>query len=199
MARTRTRKRAPPPSKWWYAAAVIIALAGFAGAAQYMIPRLASLSETLIRLVAPGEIDLTLKEPGTYTIFHEKRSVIDGRLYTSNTISGLHVSVRSAQTNQEIPVVPASITETYTFGSYAGTSVFTFETTEPGGYRLVANYEDGRTEPRVALAIGHNFLGNLLMLIFGTLAIVFGSIAVAAAIIVIVAQKRATAANLNTR
>jgi len=193
MSAARTKQAPPPPSKWWYAVAIVVVFAGFAGMAGYMLPRIESYGSSLIRLLAPGEIDMSLQEPGIYTVFHEERSVVDGRLYVSDTISGLGVTVESVATGESIPVVRASMNETYSFGSYAGKSAFNFGITSPGSYRLVAAYDDGRAEPRVVLAIGHNFLSGLLLTIFGGIAIVFGAIAIAIAIVVVVAQKRSTA------
>lgn len=162
--------------------------------ADFLLPRLTKLTDALIQVVAPGETKLSLKEPGTYTVFHEERSVVDGRLYQSQTISGLRVTVQSAATGQEIPVLPAAFNETYSLGSRSGTSAFTFEIAEPGSYRLVAAYDDGRSEPRVALAIGHNFLSSLMLTILGSLAIVFGAIALAIIIVIVVWQRRSAAA-----
>lgn len=199
MSATRTKQGPPPPSKWWYAVAVVVVFAGFGGMASYMLPRIESYGSSLIRFVAPGEIDMSLKEPGTYTVFHEERSVVDGRLFVSDTISGLGVSVQSMDTGESIPVVRASMNETYSFGSYAGKSAFNFDIASPGSYRLVAAYGDGRAEPRVVLTIGHNFLSGLLLTIFGGIAIVFAAIAIAIAIVVVVAQKRSTARATSTQ
>lgn len=199
MSSSRTKQGPPPPSRWWYAVAVVIVFAGFGGMASFMLPRIESYGSSLIRLVAPGEIDMSLERPGTYTVFHEEHSVVDGRLYTSDTISGLGVTVQSAETGESIPVVRAAMNETYSFGSYAGKSAFNFDIASPGSYRLIAAYKDGRSEPRVVLTIGHNFLTGLLLTIFGGIAIVFGAIALAIVIIVVVAQKRSTAAATNAQ
>lgn len=190
----RTNQGPPPPSRWWYVVAAVVVFAGFAGMADFLLPRLTKLTDALIQVVAPGETKLSLKEPGTYTVFHEERSVVDGRLYQSQTISGLRVTVQSAATGQEIPVLPAAFNETYSLGSRSGASAFTFEIAEPGSYRLVAAYDDGRSEPRVALAIGHNFLSSLMLTILGSLAIVFGAIALAIIIVIVVWQRRSAAA-----
>jgi len=182
-----------PPSRWWYLLAISLVAAGFAGMAAFMLPRLLGMADALIQVVAPGEAELTLDEPGTYTVFHERRSVVDDRLYVSNTISGLRITVQSTATGREIPVAPTSLSQTYTFGGRSGVSVVAFDIAEPGGYRLISAYEDGRSEPQAVLAIGHGFLAGLMTTILGSLVIVFGCIAAAAVIVIVVWRKRSTA------
>lgn len=192
MATAQAAHAPTGPSRWWYALALVCVAAGFVGMGAYMFPRIDTIGDTLVRLLAPGEITLSAAEPGTYTIFHEERSVVDGAAFVSKSVSGLRVSVTSAA-GETIPVVPSSTTETYTLGAYAGTSILTFQITEPGSYRVAAAYNDGRTEPRVPLTIGHNFLADLMLTIIVGIGIVFASVVLAAVVIVIVAQKRSKA------
>lgn len=198
MTSARIATEASLPSRWWYAVAAMVVFAGFAGMGGYLLPRLNSFGESLMRTVVPGEATLTLSEPGTYTIFHEERSVVDGQLYVSDTISGLRVSVQAMPSDEKIAVLPATMSESYSLGSHTGRSAFTFDIAKPGQYRLTAGYDDGRGEPKVVLAIGHNFLSNLIQTILGALAIAFGAIAAAIVIVVVVAQKRSAASAINT-
>jgi len=181
------------PSRWWYLLAVAIGLAGFAGMAAFMHPRMLGMADELIRVVVPGEAELALDELGTYTIFHEQRSVVGDRLYVSDNISGLRVAVNSANTGDDIPIAPTAMSQTYSFGSRSGASVFAFNISEPGRYRLVAAYDDGRTEPQAVFAIGHGFLAGLMITILGSLAILFACIAAAVVVAVVVSQKRKAA------
>jgi len=75
-----------------------------------------------------------------------------------------------------------------------GVGAFTFEVATPGSYRLAARYADGRREPRVVLAIGRNFMGGLLITVFGGLAIAFGGGALAVWIAVRTFRRRKAAA-----
>jgi hypothetical protein len=181
------------PSRWWYLLAVAIALAGFTGMAAFMLPRLLGIADELIQVVVPGETELTLEEPGTYTIFHEQRSVVGDRLYVSDNISGLRIVVKSATTGNAIPIAPTAASQTYSFGSRSGKSAFAFNIPEPGRYRLVAAYDDGRAEPQAVLTIGHGFLAGLMIIILGSLAIVFACMAVAVVLVVVVWRRRKAA------
>ena len=42
----------------------------------------------MIRVVVPGNAVLTLDKAGRYTIYHEKKSTVDGRYYASETVNG---------------------------------------------------------------------------------------------------------------
>jgi drug/metabolite transporter (DMT)-like permease len=61
-------------SPLWFVVAGLIALAGFAGALFYLMPRLAVADAQMMRVVVPGSAVLTLDKPGSYTIYHEKKS-----------------------------------------------------------------------------------------------------------------------------
>src|SRR5437763_16841386 len=80
------------PGRLGYLVALLLALLGAGGAAIFLLARLPSLDEGLVRMVALGEMAMDL-QPGRYTIFHEYRSVVDGRLYQSADVSGLRVTV----------------------------------------------------------------------------------------------------------
>jgi len=72
-------------SPLWFVVAGLSALASLAGALLHVVPRLTAVDERLIRVVVPGSAVLTLDKPGSYTIYHEKKSTVDGRYYASET------------------------------------------------------------------------------------------------------------------
>lgn len=174
---SETKPAAMPSRKgYWLAAAILVAALVAMGI--FLGARLSALGQGLIQVVVPGEAALALAEPGTYTIFHERESVVDGRIYASESISGLAVTVRTPA-GAPVALAPVTTSSTYTFGGRTGVAAFNFELATPGSYRLAARYADGRREPRVVLAIGRNFMGGLLITIFGALAITFGGGALA--------------------
>ena len=78
-------------SPLWFVVAGLIALAGFAGALFYLCRGSATADSRMIRVVVPGSTVLTLDKPGRYTIYHEKKSTVDGRYYASETVNGLRL------------------------------------------------------------------------------------------------------------
>lgn len=189
---SETKSAAMPSRKgYWLAAAILVAALVAMGI--FLGARLSALGQGLIQVVVPGEAALALTEPGTYTIFHERESVVDGRIYASESISGLAVTVRTPA-GAPVALAPVTTSSTYTFGGRTGVAAFTFELATPGSYRLAARYADGRREPRVVLAIGRNFMGSLLTTVFGGLAIAFGGGAIAVWIAVRTFRRRKAAA-----
>jgi len=80
-------------SPLWFVVAGLIALAGFVGAALYLMPRLETVDARLMRVVVPGGSVLTLDKPGAYTIYHEQKSFVDGQYHASDSVGGLRVGL----------------------------------------------------------------------------------------------------------
>ncbi len=182
--------RGAMPGRWRYAAAVVLLLAGLASAGWLLWTRLAEIEAGLVRTAVPGSIVLTLDKPGDYTIFHERRSLIDGKLYIADNITGLRIGVTAEATGAALAVEPVRGSESYSFDGHDGEAVLTFAVKQPGRYRLAARFDDGRAEAVTVLAVGHDFLGLLLRTLMGTIGLVLGSIVVAAVIVGITYQQR---------
>lgn len=69
-------------------------------------------------------------------------------------------------------VVPG-FSSSYSIGGHSGKSVFAFDITAPGRYRLSVAYSGGRGEPQTVIAVGRGFLGRLIGTIFGAIGSVF--------------------------
>lgn len=182
----------PPPGRWWYVVAGLIAAAAVAVTIYFVIHRVSGLTDRLVQVVVPGQASLTLNETGSYTIFHEYQSVVDGKVYSTGSVSDLRVTVAGPD-GRRVSLTSPSGTSRYSIAGRAGSSIFAFEAAQPGVYRLAASYEDGRREPRTVLTVGTGFLAGIFMTVLITLAIMFAGIgsAVAIAIIVFLARRRA--------
>lgn len=178
------------PGRYWYAVAVLLVVSGGVASGLLMWSRLANLDAGLTRFVVPGSALIELPEAGAYTIFHESRSVIEGRIYVTENVAGLRVGVRSDETGEPVSLTRPSGSSSYSFGGYTGESVLSFELAKPGRYRLSASYPDGRGEPQTVLAVSHGFISRLLTTIFGVIAIGFASFGAAVAIGVVTFLKR---------
>ena len=154
----------PHPGRIWYFVAFFIALVAFAAALFFLNSQLGDL----IRVVVPNEAVLHL-EQGRYTIFHEHESVIDGHAYSGTDVSGLIVRFVPVQGGAPIELQPSS-TSSYEFPGRSGQSVLTFEVRQPGTYRLIAAYPEGKAKPDAVLAVGRGALPGL----FGALGISLG-------------------------
>jgi hypothetical protein len=52
----------------WFVVAAVIAVAGFAGAVFYLMPRLAAADARMMRVVVPGNAMLVFDQPGRYRL-----------------------------------------------------------------------------------------------------------------------------------
>lgn len=147
------------PSRLWYLLAAVVFIAGFAGMGTVLFNSLASLGDGLVQIVVPGEKKLVL-EAGRHTIFHERQSTVDGRIFNVENIAGLGVDLTSAA-GDPIALSPASA-GTYQFGGRSGSAVLQFDIEQPGEYLLSAAYREGASGPQTVLAVGKGFVGGLV-------------------------------------
>lgn len=180
-------------SPLWFIVAGLIALAGFAGALFYLMPRLSSADSSMTRVVVPGNAVLTLDKAGRYTIYHEKKSTVDGRFYASETVSGLRLKLTDEATGGPVTLTEPAMASNYAIGNKSGTSIYAFTIERPGRYRLAADLIGGRSEPKAVLAIEQGMLGAMFSLIFGTMAIAFAGLGIAGVIVLVVLWRRSKA------
>lgn len=163
------------PTRKWYAVGAIILIVGLAAGGLVMTTRLARLTASLQQVVVPGERELELNEPGAYTLFHETRSVVDGKVYSTSDLQDLEFAMVSVATDSVLKMRPTTGTTSYDLGGRSGVSVASFEVPAAGRYRLLSRYPDGRGEPRGVLALGKGAGSAMVSAILSTLAVVFGS------------------------
>ncbi len=176
-------------SPLWFVVAGVIAVAGFVAAGLYLWPRFASVEAGMIRIVAPGSASITLEKPGSYTIFHEKQSVMDGKYYASDTAAGLQVELVAEESGAPVRIVAPVGRTSYSMGDRKGESIFIFTIDRPGRYRLTT----GVTGERVVLAIGQRIFGTIFTLVAGTIAIASAGLAIAGIIVALVIWQRSKA------
>jgi len=181
-------------SSIWFVVAGVIAVAGFAGAVFYLMPRLAAADARMMRVVVPGNATLVFDKPGPYMIYHEKKSTVDGRYYASDDVDGLSLGLTADATGAQVKLVEPTTNTNYTIGNRSGTSIYAFTLDQPGRYRLATNLAGGRGDPKAVLAIEQGLFGALLGTIFGAIAIAFAGLGTAGAIVFAVLWQRSKAA-----
>jgi hypothetical protein len=137
-----------------------------------------------IQIVVPGSSDITLPQPGEYTIFYEYRSMVDNRIYsTDQDIPAIIVNIVSTDTGDEIALTTPSTSSTYTIGGRSGIGLFDFSIDKPGIYEISASYPAARGQQEVqtqeiVLAVIHSSImdhifGTIMGTVAGAMAIVF--------------------------
>jgi hypothetical protein len=178
----------------WFVVAGLIALAGFVGAAFYLMPRIATADAGMMRVVVPGNAVLVLDKPGPYIIYHEKKSTVDGRYYASENVDGLRLALTAEATGAPVKLVEPTTSRNYTIGNRSGSSIYAFTLDQPGRYRLASNLANGRGDAKAVLAIDQGMFSAMMGTILGGLAIAFAGLGIAGAIIFVVLWQRSKAA-----
>jgi hypothetical protein len=179
------------PSRWYYFLAGVVFVGGMALFAWFLFKSLSGMGARLQQVVAPGETDLTLREPGNYTIFYEYQSVVGDKVYsTDQSISGLRCALVAKATNSKIPLLHSSMNSSYELNGRSGRSIFDFRIDQPGVYTLSVKYPQGQQGPEIVLAVGKDFTAALFLTILRAFALFFGSIGIAVAIMVVTLLKR---------
>src|SRR5215471_18764498 len=121
---------------WWYASiGVALALAGVGLFTYFLVHGLFHLTDSLTQVVVPGQAELSLKAPATYTIFLEEQSVVDGRIYSATeSVAGLTCIVTKQPENQEIPLRRPGMSITYNVNGRSGRSMLAFPVKVAGHY-----------------------------------------------------------------
>ena len=174
------------PSPWFYAIGPAAIVITSAIAIVFFVLGIANMAPDT-RVVVPGSHELELKR-GTYTVFYEYHSSVDGVAYsTGEYLDDMVVMVRSEDGTEVVPVEDTSMSTNYEIGSRAGTSMFEFHIDEPGTYVLTALYEDGSTRPSVVLAVGRF---SILKILIPAVPLGLGGFVVGALILIGVFVKR---------
>ncbi len=180
--------------------ALFVVLGGIAYAIFFMVKGITSLPGELQRVVIPGESTFIIDTPDEYTIFYEYKSFLNGKVYaTGMNLGAFEVKIADPLGN-DVPLNPSSISNEYDAGSYSGYAVYTFDAQTTGEFTISGRIEGDQSEVQevdeqrvshtgsqqsIVLAIGKDFMGKILGLVFGTLGLVFGSLLVGGLIIVI--------------
>jgi hypothetical protein len=147
-----------------YYLAIVLFLAGFVGSAlltYHSIRRMYAWDESLVRMTAPGDHDLTLTEPGRYTVFYEPEGVLEGRRYST----GDDVPAFTLRLIRKDTAALITLTASGAGDSSKGSAVMDFIITQPGEYHLTANFPEH--DDKFLLAVGRDANYNALLVYGG--------------------------------
>jgi hypothetical protein len=185
---------------WWYG---LLAVPGFLiGAAlfyYFLVTGIRSASANLTQVVVPGDADLNLTKPGSYTIFLEQPSEVNGKIYSSDeSVASLTCKVTAPRSDQstnqaaEKPVLlrHTSVNTNYSLGNRAGRSIFEFEAQDAGVYHLHCAYPEGSAGPETVMAIGTGVSGKIFKTLMFSFWGLFVGLVLGGSVIVIIATQR---------
>jgi len=156
-AEPTSKAGASPPKRWrqWIPPLAMVLFGGaiWIGLFVYMLSTKISELSDYHRLVVPGEMEIALHDPGTYRLYFESRSRVDGRDYAASSLPRDMLFILIASDGQETTLTPFSGTSTYEFGHYQGEVLGVFHVANPGNYTLRAWSSSGRTSSPAVVAL----------------------------------------------
>ncbi len=158
------------PSWWnvlWGLPFLIVAVAGLVYAGSLLLD---VAGESFIRMLAPGTKVMDLEGGKSYTIFLERESTLDGKVYSvSQPIAGLGCTVRKVSGGEVLPTRVPRSTMLYKEGGRSGRSYLAFDIPADGSYRVACDYAEPGG-PRVVVAVGTGFGLQMAVGVMGTIA-----------------------------
>ena len=195
------------PTRWYYVLAILLPIAaclGTALVAYRAVPELpgaldAAGLHNLTQVVVPGSADIAFPKAGAYAVYHEYRSSVEGVRYDGySRRPSMDCSLTSQATGDEIALDLNYIEgHKYETPDRAGVHLESIRIDQPGVYRFSCQYADGRTGPRMVMAVGPNIALEFLNVAAKPVAAILGgglafvcTCAMCALIIGVVAYKR---------
>jgi hypothetical protein len=116
--------------------------------------------KNLTQVVVPGSADIHFPESGAYAVYYEYRSVIDGVSYYGDEYPiSIRCQLRSKGTGENIKLDYSTVEgDIYTFPTRAGVMFKRISIDQPGVYNFSCLYTDGRTYPKIVMAVGPNLI-----------------------------------------
>jgi hypothetical protein len=154
------------PSRWWYGLAATILIIGFMCWCIVFFALFFYIEHSPQQAIVPGIHRLELPTSGTYVIYYEYQSIVDGKTFsTSKDLAlGLKCSVQTLDGTEEIAVSSTSPNATYNYrGKRKGVSIFKFKIAHPGTYILTGKYDNGTGKPIIVLGVTRALIEQILV------------------------------------
>jgi hypothetical protein len=156
------------PTRWYYVLAISIPVFACLGTALLVfltVPELPGALEAtgihnLTQVIVPGSAEIHFPKSGAYAVYYEYRSVVDGVSYFGGERPpSMRCQLRSSETGEAVTLAPSTVEgDAYTYPERAGVMFKRISIDQPGVYNFSCHYTDGRTYPRIVLAVGPNIL-----------------------------------------
>ncbi len=148
-------KQAIRPSGWFYLIGITVILAGLCVFGYSIFHGIFHMADSLTRVAAPGEKELTLKGNLKYTIFAEEETSAGMGIYSIRSVgAGLTCHIREEASGKEIETRAPIGATTYNVGSRVGRAILVFNSEGPGAYRLSCAYAEDDRRSGVTVAVG---------------------------------------------
>lgn len=141
---------------------------GFAVFAYFLVSGIYDLGDSAVQAQMPGTVTLNLKDSGSYTVFHEYTHKFDSSVTAGGDREAERMTLTLVSPEQtDVPVHKVNGSATYNVGGRSGYSLFEFQITQPGDYRLTGIAEEP-SDKAVMFTLLNNFGSRLVKLILGS-------------------------------
>lgn len=127
----------------------------------YTLFSLASQVRSFTRVVVPGEVEVTLNAPTTYTVFFEPVSKHKGTTYRASTLEPDPKCELVTPDGKVLSMMAYTGETEYNIPAFSGRSIGCFSIGRPGRYTLRAAAGNGRVLSPYTVAIGVNPIRDL--------------------------------------
>jgi hypothetical protein len=146
------------PSAWYYWLVVPLFFGGIGLFIYETSHGLVRVTDSLSRVVVPGQARLNLERGKSYTVFYESHTTVDGKLYsTRQSVRALECHVKSLDDGEEAAISPSSNPTQYRLGGRSGHSILEFSAPRDGQFDFSCAYASGVAGTNVVLAVGTGF------------------------------------------
>lgn len=152
------------PSVAWYPIGGVLFLGALAAAIVVLAVGLVHVFDTVDqfeRIAAPGAADITIGRPGTYIIYYEYKSKLNGRTIDAPRDPPRAQVVLTGPDGQPVGLRTFTSVETYDVGDHAGEAEQKFDATTPGTYHLDVRVPGEPAGNRFVVAVGRGGIGKL--------------------------------------
>jgi hypothetical protein len=133
-------------------------------------------TDSLTQVVVPGNVELSMRSGHTYTVFLERQSIANGKVYSATqSIEGLECHVTAVQSGISVESNEPSTTTSYEVNGRSGRSVLEFPIKQDGEYTFACGYDQNSKGPEVVVAIGSGVGGAIARTVLVSLGVFFAS------------------------
>jgi len=176
--------QSPDRAGWYLALGVAAILAGVGLFVYTLVGGILHVTDGLRQVVVPGEADLHLQANVKYTVFLERESVVNGRIFSDReNLNGLSCHLWPGS-GAEVALQRPRVNLTYNVNGRSGRSLLEFTPQSRGVHHLVCGFDEGNQTSQAVLAVGRGVGNKLVSLMARCLATLFGGGIVGAALLI---------------
>lgn len=120
-----------------------------------------AIHNEILRFTVPGTYTAEIKEPGTYTIYHEFKSKHRGKTYFTPGMPRMKITAEEKITHEPIKLVKVENPATYNIADSSGQELYRFEADKAKLVKIDVEWADGSPEPVMVFSVTGDFAAKI--------------------------------------